>query len=447
MMRVLANFDNITGKIKPMHGVNLTPGPALLHYFKEAGIPYMRTHDVGGAYGGMVYVDITNLFRNFDADENDPANYDFAFTDFLFKNLAKNGTKPFFRLGETIEGHHMIKTYKVFAPKDPAKWARICEHVVRHYNEGWADGYHYDIEYWEIWGEPDSCYRPEEANLWKGTPEQYYELYEVTSKHLKACFGDSIKVGGYGAIGLYDYAKDPEGKGIDKKREDLTQREFYINFMHGFFKHITSEEHKSPIDFFSWHSYETFDFFVPQARYLRKVLDNYGLGHIEDTLDEWHICPYYKIGVRGTPPAASSTLATMLALQKEKTSVLCYYDARIGPSQYGGMFNPDTHKPYLTYYTFMMFNQLYKLGNEIETVADSDTLWIGGAKDDKKKVLVLVNHSDKEEEVELDISGADTDDVEILMINDVYQYTPTGKKIEDGKIVLPPYTCAEIRFY
>ena len=25
-------------------------------------------------------------------------------------------------------------------PKDYAKWARICEHVVRHYNEGWGWG-------------------------------------------------------------------------------------------------------------------------------------------------------------------------------------------------------------------------------------------------------------------------------------------------------------------
>ena len=30
-------------------------------------------------------------------------------------------------------------------------------------------------------------------------------MLSITANHLKNCFGDKIKVGGYGAIGLYDY--------------------------------------------------------------------------------------------------------------------------------------------------------------------------------------------------------------------------------------------------
>ena len=37
--------------------------------------------------------------------------------------------------------------------------------------------------------------------MWKGTAEQYYDLYAAASKHLKKCFGDSIKVGGYSSTG------------------------------------------------------------------------------------------------------------------------------------------------------------------------------------------------------------------------------------------------------
>ena len=40
-------------------------------------------------------------------------------------------------------------------PKDFKKWAVICEHIIRHYTEGWADGFFYDMPYWEIWNEPD----------------------------------------------------------------------------------------------------------------------------------------------------------------------------------------------------------------------------------------------------------------------------------------------------
>jgi len=39
--------------------------------------------------------------------------------------------------------------------------------------------------------------------MWTGTAEQFYELYDVTAKHLKKCFGDTIKIGGYGASGMY----------------------------------------------------------------------------------------------------------------------------------------------------------------------------------------------------------------------------------------------------
>ena len=56
----------------------------------DAHIPYSRLHDVGGAFGSNRYVDIPNIFRNFDADGNDPASYDFAFTD----ELISPGLRP-----------------------------------------------------------------------------------------------------------------------------------------------------------------------------------------------------------------------------------------------------------------------------------------------------------------------------------------------------------------
>ena len=210
-MRIHVDFDKIQGKIKPMHGVGQPPielgneglDDSMLHWLTEANIPYSRQHDTYGFFGGNFFVDIPNLFRDFDADENDPASYDFAFTDELFRALMQAGVEPYFRLGVSIENAHMIKAYRIFPPRDPDKWARICEHVVRHYNEGWADGFHYGITYWEIWNEPDNEESIELNNMWKGTAEEYYDLYAAASKHLKKCFGDSIKVGGYSSTGLY----------------------------------------------------------------------------------------------------------------------------------------------------------------------------------------------------------------------------------------------------
>ena len=90
-MKITADYSKVTGKVKPMHGIGQPPfighNASMFHYLSEAGIPYSRLHDVQGWMGGGLYVDIPNLFRDFDADENDPASYDFTFTDWLMERL------------------------------------------------------------------------------------------------------------------------------------------------------------------------------------------------------------------------------------------------------------------------------------------------------------------------------------------------------------------------
>ncbi len=129
------DFNKTIGRIKPMHGVGQPPilGTSfeMFRYLTDAGIPYSRLHDVGGPYGGFRWVDIPNIFRDFDADETKPENYDFAFTDRLITALIEAGIEPVYRLGVTIENAVDIKTYRIDPPKDYNKWARICEHIIR----------------------------------------------------------------------------------------------------------------------------------------------------------------------------------------------------------------------------------------------------------------------------------------------------------------------------
>ena len=246
MNTVQVNFNDIIGKIKPIHATGQPPfggGFRMLNFtpmehLKNAHIPYCRLHDVQGAFGSNRYVDIPNIFRDFNADETDPANYDFAFTDVMIEAMYQYDLKPIFRLGVTIENQCHIKPLRIIPPEDPAKWARICEHIIRHYNEGWADGFHYGIEYWEIWNEPENGVQGENQ-MWTGTPLQYFELYDVTAKHLKACFGDTIKVGGYGSCGLHGIFYDPqkqhcEPKKISVRKTQKPQR--FLGFFVPFFK-------------------------------------------------------------------------------------------------------------------------------------------------------------------------------------------------------------------
>ncbi len=359
------DFGAGAGKIRAMHAVGQPPklGAHLeyFHFLTEANIPYSRLHDMGGAYGGCVYVDIPNVFRSFDADENDPENYDFAFTDHLLAGLAKANVKPIYRLGVTIENYHRIKMYRLAPPADFGKWARICEHVIRHYNEGWANGRHDGITYWEIWNEPDNGPDQMTNQMWYGTKEQYYELYAVTAKHLKACFGDTIKVGGFASCGFYGIFSDPAKYGFDAPARPFDARyQYFLDFAEGFLAYV--KESGAPMDFFSWHSYGSVSDTEIYADYCDRLLNKYGFGGVETQLNEWNNCP--KTNLRGSSFAAAQSAAMMIAMQYKKTDILCFYDARIGQSVYGGLFNPITYQPFCAYYGFKAFGELYRMGTQ-----------------------------------------------------------------------------------
>ncbi len=447
-MKITADFTKLTGnKIKPLHGVGQAPlhgtSKQFFHYLTEAGIPYSRLHDVGGYLGGGRFVDIPNIFRDFDADVNDPASYDFVFTDWLISTLEEFGVEPFYRLGVTIENDYRMKRYRIDPPKDPLKWAQICEHIIRHYNEGWANGFHYGIKYWEIWNEPEGEKTLHGGACFLGTQEEYFRLYEVTANHLKKCFGDSIMVGGYASVGFGAYEQDKDLCGIRPAVYE-THAQHWIDFAHDFFQYIGSEEHKAPIDFFSWHSYGQPLDLPKYVRHARKIMNKYGFGDVPDILDEWN--PAIGNIIRSQPVAAARITAAMLLMQKETTSLMTYYDARIGTSIYGGLFNPDTWAPYKAYYSFMGFNELYKLKNEVFTASDDENICVGAAADGRKKTLVISNISDKAVECELELSGTENTENEIIRIDDVYTYTLCGQKIKDNKIIMPPYGVAVIRF-
>ena len=77
---VKINVQTKQGAIKPVNGV--CNGPVSVnglvdcsHYFKQAGFPYSR---VCSPYGpNPREVDIHTIFKDFNADVDDPANYDF----------------------------------------------------------------------------------------------------------------------------------------------------------------------------------------------------------------------------------------------------------------------------------------------------------------------------------------------------------------------------------
>jgi hypothetical protein len=87
--------------------------------------------------------------------------------------------------------------------------------------------------------------------------------------------------------------------------------------------------------------------------------------------------------------------------------MLMYYDAR--PCAFNGLFEAYTYKPLKTYYTFLMFNQLYRLQSSVDIDFVSDDVYACCAKGENEAALFLTYFKDSDYEpkrlVHLDISS------------------------------------------
>ncbi|MBO5454862.1 MAG: hypothetical protein J6A69_13000 [Clostridia bacterium] len=377
--------------LNPVHGVGNGPGvrnvERRINLFKEAGIQYSRTHDPVGGFGSGEFVNIHCIFKNFDADVNDPASYDFQMTDIYIKNIIDAGTKVIYRLGETIENgvvaHPELRKYcKV--PADFQKWAEICEHIVMHYNEGWNNGFHYNIEYWEIWNEPDNI------EMWDGTDEEFYEMYRITANHLKNRF-PNIKIGGYGCSGLYA-ALNPDNNNEWFKA--------LVPYFENFVKYITAPETKAPFDFFSWHCYTRYlEEFEHCMKFARSYLDSHGLSETESILTEWNVGGECIDGVwessifRKGPKAASFVAGVFSLMNQYDVDKSNYYDAEATRVSWCGLFDVYTGNPCKPYFVFKAYNELYNMENKFDfEIEDRGALYSIGAEKDGEKALMLSNY-------------------------------------------------------
>ncbi len=338
--------------------------------YKAARIPYSRNHDsaVHGIYGGPYSHDISYIFPNFDADPYDPESYDFACTDESILVCLDAGTQTFFRLGQTIE--HQIKKHGTLPPKDFKKWAIICEHIIRHYNEGWADGYELDMQYWEIWNEPDLD--PDDSpnkRTWGGTKAQFFEFYEIAAKHLKACF-PHLKIGGPALAYNEDWAED---------------------FL------CEMQKRNVPVDFFSWHIYCTEPWHMSaKAERIKKLLVKYGYGKTESILNEWNYVRgwtddyLYSIkaihGIKG----AAFTMSCICESQQAPLDMLMYYDTR--PSTFNGAFDFYTYERLPGYYPLYWYGMLYDCVKEIEAENKPENLYSLCGVDENGKVTAIITH-------------------------------------------------------
>ena len=379
------NFNQGAGRVKPMHAVNNGPvgsrvrqGNSTFAYFEEAGIPYARNHDASfcQSYGGEYTVDVHRIFRNFDADPSDPASYDFECTDQCVADTLSTGTQVYYRLGSRIEHGKKVGTYP---PKDYRKWAEICEHIIRHYNEGWANGFAYGIEYWEIWNEPD-CFNPDGSNpCWQGSAEEFVEFFCTAQRYLKEKF-PNLKIGGPAFCTL-----------------NLTNPE-QERFVKLFF--TTMRERGIPLDFFSFHRYTNEPHKMRERiADARRLCDEYGYKDTEIHLNEWNYIRSfvgdawtYSLRAEKGLKGASFTTGCMCVGQESALDMLMYYDAR--PCNMNGMFDTDFYTPLKGYYPFRFFGELYRMGEYVRPVFTEPPVYCTAARGNGKMGILLTNFAD-----------------------------------------------------
>lgn len=411
VLRVSVDPDASVGLVKPVNGVGQPPMIGalkdwpMMRYLKEAGIPYSRLHDVGGRLGGGIFVDIPNLFPDFDADENDPGNYSFAFTDSLIKALDANGVEPFFRLGVTIENwvgySGNYPALRTNPPKDFSKWGRICEHVIRHYTEGWANGFTIKVENWEIWNEPEG------KAMFDAPFGEFMRLYGTVAPYLKGKF-PHLKFGGYGSCGFYG--------GVDAEYVEAAaiapNLRHYVDCARRFL--AAARDKGWPLDFFSFHSYSAPAEALRQVRYADSLLDEYGFTRekTKRVFNEW--LAYPSLESLGTAHQASAIAAELIGLQNGPCDIACIYDARCREGMFSPLFNPLTQKPHKAYWSFVAFNELRRRGTAVRVAvrdeegkkAEPGCCAAAARGADGSVAVMLANAGSKERPFALDVARA-----------------------------------------
>ncbi len=376
MVDFIIHPDRSSRPFRRLHGMNLAAPitnarrcRVLSEYLKKLNIPQTRMHDCPLNNPGKMLVDMHCVFPLPHADPAQAENYIFGDTDDYFANTLGYGTTIMYRLGVSID--HSGFARHTAPPADPAKWVEIASHIIDHYNHGWADGFHYDIKYWEIWNEADT----ELPILWKGTWKQFIDFYCFAAKALKARYPE-LKIGGpsMAKITALDGSAFPD-------------------FLKG------CREQQAPLDFFTYHQYsDKPEKVIAAPAQIRAALDEHGFTQTEIHLSEWH----YHAGWGSQcdikrekflqqemvgPHSAAYLTAVLSRFQDEPVDMTHYYTGSTGG---GYALFSNYSEPYCGYHAFDFLNRLMDT-ERIEATVDHPGMTVLAGKTPDGAIRILAS--------------------------------------------------------
>lgn len=393
---VTVDFSKKSGKMRPLNSLNSGPLFGIdmsLDYreeYRSLCVPFVRTDRVEYPHGSDRYVDIHCLFPDFSLEERFEASYNFAPTDRYLLAIKDTGAEIFLRLGETADPYE-IKPY-IKKPKDILKWARVCEKIIAHYNEGWGHGFKLGIKYVEIMCDID------EPDGWQGNVEEYFELYRVVANHLRQRF-PRLRIGAYSSGGFFalnHWNGTPLQKG-------------YVETLEKFLDYIGSKETSAPLDFLSWKcTAANAEELSLHANYAKNYLIQSGFRRAQSILTRFDILPLGELPRHKEREYPSRLLSALITAQKSSIDMLFLAEADPRAELCSLYCTEDrASKHYFAPYRAMeIFGQLYRLGTEVETDGDyRKELSTLAATDGTDGAILLVTR-DYSGIIEVDVKGA-----------------------------------------
>ncbi|SNR31086.1 GH39 family glycosyl hydrolase [Lutibacter flavus] len=194
------DYNNIAGDLNTMFNECIGAGRAneglradwqqqLTMVKNECDFKYIRMHGL-----------LSDDMGVYSEDEKGNPNYNYQYIDALYDFILSINMKPFVELGfmpsALASGPETIFWWKgnVTPPKDYKKWADLISNLTTHFTERYGAE---EVKSWyfEVWNEPNLT-----PGFWTGTQEEYFKLYEYTTKAIKNV-NSAYKVGGPATAG------------------------------------------------------------------------------------------------------------------------------------------------------------------------------------------------------------------------------------------------------
>ena len=441
---VEVDFAIARGELRPLHGINKGPLGAgglvdLTAALTKLRIPFARMHDCH--WPNPDVIDVSAIFPNASADPTRPESYDFRLTDEYLNAVRATGAQIIYRLGESIE-HTSVKR-RVNPPADAAHWAAVCAGIVRHYNEGWAGGFHHDIRYWEIWNEPEN--RPA---CWTGTDVQFFDLFKITARTLRESF-PALKIGGPGV-----------GNPGDLDGEQLRPSPFLAAFLD-----FCARE-SVPLDFLSWHCYtDAPTELATRAKAIRELLNVRGFTKTESHLNEWNYLPdksWSGFSRKADPAARERTVqrmsneeggafvaAALIALQDAPVDVCNLFHGETGAF---GLFT-ESGVPTRNYHAVLAFSTLLETPRRVLAIASAGLAVAAGVDATQTRAALLLSNREGNGDVRIHLAHLPWpggSDVEVRMVDRTHTFDVVSQSVlaKSGELIisLAPPSVALVSF-